>query len=376
MALTINHEIAMKHPKQFIPGAIYRKKAAELDRKLGMPPGSLIHVGEQKTETTVISLIDYDVDQMTEQTVETLDACLPFKDRSSVTWINIDGLHDVSVIDRIGKLFDIHPLVLEDVLNTVQSPKIEEHDQHLFIVLKALRYEATADAILEDQLSIIVGRNILITFQEHPNDLLKPVRDRIRNGRSRIRKRSSDYLMYALLDTVVDHHLMVLDVLGEKLDRLETASLDDITQLHLQSVFALKKKLFAMRKVNRPLREIVGNLLKSECELIDDSNRIYFRDVNDHLIHLVDGIEVYRELINSLVDTYLSTLSLRMNEVMKVLTIAAAVFMPLTFLVGVYGMNFEHMPELGWRWGYFMVWGVMIATILVLLAFFRRRSWL
>jgi len=297
-------------------------------------------------------------------------------DSQTVTWINIDGLSDINLIDRIGKIFNIHPLILEDILNKGHRPKIEQYDDHLFMVLNSLRFDAASDTIREEQVSIITGQNYLITFQENPSLIFKSIIGRIKSKKGKIRKLKSDYLTYALMDTVVDHNFAILEILGEKLEALDDILLDSVTQEHIQAVFTVKKKVFAMRKSIWPIREIVGSILKNEFELIGEATLIYFRDVNDHVMQIVDVMETYREVVSSMIDVYQSTLSLKMNEVMKVLTIAAAIFMPLTFIAGIYGMNFKFMPELEWKWGYFIVWGSMIALAGFMLLIFRRKKWL
>lgn len=355
---------------------LHLSKLRSSRKKVGAPPGMLMHVGEQKVEKPVISIIEYDTERFTETVVNSPEDCRRFKDTDTVSWINVDGLHDVGLIEEFGNLFDIHPLILEDILNTGQRTKIEENENHLFVVLKSLSYNAETDVMKEDQISAICGRNYVISFQERPSSLFKPVIDRIRNKRLKIRRRGSDYLTYALIDTVVDHNYTVLEVVGEKLELLDNVILDEVSQEHIQAVFDLKKKVFAMRKSIWPLREITGAVLKGEFELIEESTLIYYRDVNDHVLQIMEAVEVYRDIVGSMVDTYLSTLSLKMNQVMKVLTIAASIFMPLTFVAGIYGMNFKFMPELEWKYGYFTVMGVMLLLIVVMLIIFRRKKWL
>jgi len=345
-------------------------------KKLGAPPGSLVHVGERNVENAVITVVDYHPDGVIETVLQSPEQCLPFKETSTVTWINVDGLHDVKMIERFGQLFNIHPLILEDVLNTGQRGKIEEHEEHQFVALKSIQYDAGSDRLREEQVSIVCGRNYLISFQEQPSGLFQPIIDRLRNRTLKIRRRGVDYLMYALVDTVVDNGFGILEIIGEKLETLDDINLESVTQEHIQAVFDLKKKIFAMRKSIWPMREISSAVLKGEFDLVDDTTLIYFRDVNDHIIQIIEAIDVYREVVSSMIDTYLSTLSLRMNQVMKVLTIAASIFMPLTFIAGVYGMNFRFMPELEWRWGYFAILGTMLVLIILMLAAFRRKKWI
>ncbi|MBU3917844.1 magnesium/cobalt transporter CorA [bacterium] len=347
-------------------------------KKAGLSPGTLIHVGERKAEETSISIIDYDQDHFQEKTIASIEECLPFKDTSTVTWINIDGLHDVNIIEPLGDMFNIHSLVLEDVLHTGQRPKIEEHESFLFLVMKSLRFDERKDTYMEDQVSVIVGENYIITFQEHSSSLFNAIKARLRkqSGKQNIRKRGTDYLAYALMDLMVDHNFEILEILGEKLELLDNTLFEDISQDYLQSVYDLKKMIFSLRKSIWPMRDIVYTIMKEEYSLIDDSTVNYFRDVYDHVMQIIDSIEVYRELISSMIDTYLATLNMKMNQVMKVLTIAASIFMPLTFIGAIYGMNFKFMPELEWKWGYFAVLVTMISIVITMLYLFRKNKWI
>jgi len=374
--VTKNRHTKTKALKQSNVDFLGLKRLRKASQKAGLSPGTLVQPEDKPAEKAVVTIINYNADDVTETVVDSIENQDAFKDSQTVTWINVEGLKDIELIGQIGKIFDIHPLILEDIVHTGHRPKIEAYDDHLFMVLNSLRYDMEADAIREEQVSIITGQNYLITFQEKPRELFKSVVGRIKNRKLRISKLKSDYLTYALMDTVVDHNFAILEILGEKLEKLDDILLENVTQEHIQAVFAVKKKVFSMRKSIWPIREIAGAFLKNDFDLIGEGTLIYFRDVNDHINQITDVMETYREVVSSMIDTYLSSLSLKMNEVMKVLTIAAAIFMPLTFIAGIYGMNFKYMPELEWKWGYFVVWGTMIGLGGLMLWLFRRKKWL
>ena len=293
-----------------------------------------------------------------------------------MTWINIDGLHEVEIIETIGTHFDIHPLILEDILHTGQRPKFEDFEKYIFIVFKMLYFDQNGDDILEEQISIILGSNFVISFQEKEGDVFNPVRERIRAGRFQIKKRSIDYLAYALIDAVVDNYFLILEKIGEKIEDLEEELLDNPTPETLQTIHHLKRKLISLRKSIWPLREVIGGLERGESALFHESTTIYLKDVYDHTIQVIDTIETFRDMVSGMLDTYLSNVSNKMNEVMKVLTIIATIFIPLTFIAGIYGMNFEFIPELKWHWGYFFIWGLMILIVIGMIFYFRRKKWL
>ena len=345
-------------------------------KKIGLAPGSLVHVGEKKTEEVQITLIDYDETHFQEQALEAIEESFPFKEEPTVTWINIDGLHEVSVIESLGKHFGLHPLILEDIVHTGQRPKMEDFEEYLFTVLNMLRYDPEDDQVKAEQVSLVVGPNYVLSFQERPGDVFNGVRERLRKGKGRIRKAGSDYLAYALLDAVVDEYFLILETIGEKIEVVEEKLLNNSTRETLQNMHDMKREMIFFRKQVWPLRELVNGLSKGESSLICESTGIYLRDVYDHTIQIIDTIESFRDMLSGMLDIYLSTISNKMNEVMKVLTIMATIFIPLTFLAGIYGMNFKYMPELEWRWGYFMVWGVMVVIGVSLVGYFKRKRWL
>jgi magnesium transporter len=345
-------------------------------KKPGLPPGTLVYTGEKKDEKVSIGFIDYDETQFQEKEVENIEECFPFKDTPTVTWINVDGVHDVNLIEKLGSHFDLHPLIMEDIVNTQHRPKIEDSGSYIFIVLRMLSYDDQAGEIKSEQISLVLGGNFVISFQESRGDVFEPVRDRIRKGKGRIRKMGADYLTYALLDAIVDNYFVALERLGEIIEDTEDDLVQQPTPNTLQAIHSLKKEAITLRRLVWPLREVISDMTRSETPLIQDSVNIYLRDVYDHIIQVIDTIEGFRDMVAGMLDIYLSSLSNKMNEVMKVLTIFASIFIPLTFITGVYGMNFAFMPELGWRWGYPAVLILMALAAVAMLIYFRRKKWL
>jgi len=345
-------------------------------QKVGLVPGTLVHIGERKIEKVRIRIIDYDGTQLEEKEVKTVEECFPFKDKPTISWINIDGLHDVEVVEKIGKQFGLHPLILEDIVHTGQRPKLEDFGDHIFIVLKMLYYDTEKGELEAEQFSLIFGENFVISFQERVGDIFEPLRERIRKGKGRVRKAGADYLAYALIDSIVDNYFVILEQLGEKIEDAEQELATDPGVATLQSIRAFKKEMIFLRKSIWPLREVVNSLERGESSLINESTLIYLRDVYDHTIQIIDTVESYRDMLSGMLDVYLSSISNKMNEVMKVLTIFAAIFIPLTFVAGVYGMNFSFMPELGWQWGYFAILLVMAIIGAILIVYFKRKRWL
>ncbi|MCL7415908.1 MAG: magnesium/cobalt transporter CorA [ANME-2 cluster archaeon] len=348
----------------------------KVHRKAGLPPGTLEHVGEKKVETVKICIIDYDEAHFEEKEAMTVEECFPFKETPTVTWINIDGLHEVNIIEKVGQLFEMHPLVMEDILHTGQRPKCEDFDSYIFIVLKMLLFEEAKNIIQAEQVSFILGSNFVISFQEGEGDIFNPVRERIRKSKGRIRKMGGDYLAYALMDAIVDHYFVILEKLGERIEEIEEELVTNPVPQTLQTIHELKREMIFLRKSVWPLREVFSGLERGESSLIQESTTIYLRDVYDHTIQVIDTIETFRDMVSGMLDIYLSSVSNKMNEVMKVLTIIATIFIPLTFIAGVYGMNFEYMPELGWQWSYPLVWIVMIGIGFSMSLYFKKKKWL
>lgn len=344
--------------------------------KFGLAPGSVIHVGERLESSSRIRLLEFDKDSLIERDIETVQALRPPKDKTTVSWFRISGLHDVDLIKQLGDEFDIHQLVLEDIVNTHQRPKLEEFEDIVFIVLRVIRFDAETLKFDNEQFSLILGDNFILTFEESASDLLQPIVRRIQNSRGKFRSQGADYLSYSLIDLIVDHYFLIEDSLDEIIENLEDRLLLAPSPEMLITIQKLKRGMIFVRRAVSPLREVLSGLLRSESELIEEVTKVYLRDVYDHTIRVAEGLDSYRDLIAGLLEIYLSSLSNKMNEVMKILTIFATIFIPLTFLAGVYGMNFEHMPELKWEWSYPVFWSISIATALGLLFFFKRKRWL
>ena len=352
------------------------KNRRKVKLRAGLPPGTLIPpAGSLDGEPALITIIDYDAGTFQEKTATSIEECLPFRETDTVTWINVDGLSDTGLIGRIGKSFNIHPLILESILNTGQRPKMEDLGTYIYVNVKMLQYLEAGRKVKIEQVGLIVGRNYVISFQEDAGDVFDPVRERIRKD-GRIRKYGTDYLAYALLDAIVDNYFIVMESLGEQVELLEEALVSNPSKDMLMNIHALKKDMIYLRKSVWPLREVISGLERSDNDLVKDATRIYLRDVYDHTIQVIDTIETFRDMVSGMIDIYLSGMSMRLNEVMKVLTLIATIFIPLTFIVGVYGMNFRYMPELNHPYGYYGVWAVIIIVTVAMLLYFRKKRWI
>jgi magnesium transporter len=346
-------------------------------QKTGLPPGTLMYVGDKSAQTTHLSIIDYNETTLREVQITDLKDLDSFLAAETITWLNVDGLKDILLLETIGKKFNLHTLTLEDVLHTEQRPKFEEFDDYLYIVLKMLTYDTTKGDIHNEQVSFIVTTNCVITFQEdHEGDVLETIRERIRTAKGRVRKRGSDYLAYALLDAIVDHYFVILENLSEKIDKLEDKILHQPNVNVLNQLNKLKRQMIWLRKSIWPVREILASLDRNTSPLIQDSTKIYLRDLYDHTVQVMDTIETFRDILSGLLDVYLSSSSNRMNSVMKVLTIITTIFMPLTFIAGIYGMNFDYMPELHWELGYPFSLAIMVGITLIMMWYFKKKEWL
>jgi magnesium transporter len=358
------------------------KRHRKVSMKLGLKPGSVVYVGRERTEPVEIDIIDYSDTEHTAASNLTVKGAAGYKDGSTITWINVDGIHEPSIVKELGAEFDIHPLVLEDIVNTRHQPKLEDSEHYVFIVLKMLLGFDEKGELKKEQVSVLFGRQWVITFQEIGEDIFDSVRNRILRRVPRERFMSSDYLAYALLDAVVDHYFVLLEQIGEKIDIIDDEVSDNPNPNHLESIRKLKRQLIFMRKAVWPLREVIGGLERLETDLIKDSTTPYLRDLYEHVIQVIDTVETYRDMLSVLLDLYRTGIANRMNEIMKVLTILASIFIPLGFLAGVYGMNFDtgassfNLPELGFRFGYPMFWAIAILIAGGLLWFFRRKNWL
>ncbi len=351
-------------------------KVSRARGRIGLPPGSLVYLGEEKVEQVRVSVIDYNETELNETAVGYADECSKFIKRDSVTWINVTGLHDTELLAGLGDVFGLHPLVLEDILHLGQRPKLEDHDDYVFCTLQMLYRRPGEQSIVSEQVSMVLGKGYLLTFQEMDGDVFDMIRERIRTGKGRIRKMGCDYLAYALIDAIVDNYFVVLEEIGEKSEALQESVLEKPEPATLQTIHRVRRELIGLRKYLWPLREVVSNLEKTESRLISKGMGPYLRDVYEHTIQVIDSIESLRDVLSGALDTYMTVVSNRTNDVMKVLTIIATIFIPLTFVAGIYGMNFENMPELKWQYGYAGVWVVMVLLTTAMFAYFRRKKWL
>jgi len=345
------------------------------NRTVNQVPGTMTYVGHKESSETKLEVIDYDIEHYERFTSSSPDDAFNYVDENSVTWFNIDGLNNIEEIEKLGDYYELHPLVMEDIVNTGQRPKIEEYQDYLFIVAKMLYHKE--GEIENEHISMIVGKNYVITFQESDGDVFDPIRERIETSKGRIRGKGADYLMFALLDSIIDNYFLVIDDMSDRIELLEeslfTSRPSDDIVFEIQD---LKRNILRIRRAVFPLREVINRLEKMESEIIDPHTGNYIRDLYDHIIQISENIEIYREMIWGLMDMYMTTISNKMNEVMKVLTIMASIFIPLTFIAGIYGMNFEYIPELQWKYSYFVLWGFMIIIFLLMLYYFKRKKWL
>jgi magnesium transporter len=351
---------------------LFRVKA----KPVGLSPGTLVHVGQKKTEKPAISLVDYSRDSYETLSDISIDEAVQYKETDTVSWINLSGIHEIDLIETLGKSFGIHNLALEDILNTHHRPKVEDIDHLSLIILKMLFFDDETLNIETEQVSLVLGPHFVLTFQEREGDVFNGVRERLQRSSGRIRQRGSDYLAYALVDSIVDSYFHILEKVGDQLSQLEEDLLQDPDQTALGRIHHFKRQLMLLRKSVWPLREVISNLYKEESSLIKEDTQIYLRDLYDHTIQVLDTVEIFRDTVSGLQDLYMSAVGNRMNEIMKVLTIMASIFIPLTFIAGIYGMNFDYIPELKWQWGYFAVWGIMILSAVCMLIYFKRKKWL
>ena len=333
-------------------------------------------VGEKRSEKVKLSVINYDGASFQEKEVRNVEEAVSFRKKASVTWLNIDGVHQPEIIEQVGKSFGVHPLVLEDIANTGQRPKMEDFDDYIFVVLRMLRFDEEENKTKTEQISMVFGPDFVVSFQEREGDVFDIIRERLRNNKGRIRKLGADYLAYSLIDAIVDNYFMVLEKLGEAIEEIEDKLVTNPRSETLQIIHYLKRETVFLRKSVWPLREVVSRLERSESPLISKSTFVYLRDVYDHTIQVMDSVDTFRDMLSGMLDIYLSSVSNRMNEVMKVLTVIATIFIPLTFIAGIYGMNFKVMPELEQPWGYPAVLILMLTIAVVMLIYFRRKKWL
>ncbi|MGD7652316.1 MAG: magnesium/cobalt transporter CorA [Verrucomicrobiales bacterium] len=349
-----------------------RKRSA----KAGLSPGTMVFLGEQKVDALCVDVVSYGPDRYSELRDVGVGVCGELAKGPGIDWISVNGIHDVGLIESLGSCFGLHPLTLEDIVNTGLRPKIEEFESYLFATLKMIRFDEAAGAVEMEQVSLIFGENYVVSFQEGGADVFAPVRERLRFGKGRIRSRRADYLAYSLMDAVVDEYFLLVERIGDRIEVLDDKILEDPDPGDLQEVHRLKREILGLRKAVWPLREEIAAMEKSDSELIRGDTRVFLRDLYDHAIHVIDMVETYRDLLTGMHDTYLSSVSNRMNEVMKVLTNIATIFMPLSFIAGMYGMNFENMPGLRQPYGFVVVLAVMLTIGVGMAVYFRRKNWL
>ena len=344
--------------------------------KMGLPPGTLLHMGRAYNEKVRTNVLTYNAGQAGEKADASLAELSRAKEPGTISWIRVIGLHDTAYVEKIGECFSIHPLVLEDIVNTHRRPRCEDYGSYLYIVLKSFHIEKCGDELTADQISLIVGDNYLISFEERENRHLDPLRARILDAAGLIRNKGSDYLAYALIDIIVDHYFVVLEDIGDKIETLEEELVIRPGSNAIQEIHELKRKMLLFRKALWPLREVIGSLGRGESPFIKEGTLIYLRDVYDHTIQVLDTLETYRDILSGMLDIYLSSISNKMNQIMKVLTVISTIFIPLTFIAGVYGMNFKYMPELELVWAYPAVLVFMLAISLGMIRYFHTRKWL
>jgi magnesium transporter len=354
-----------------------QRPANRPSRKIGLSPGTLVHLGRRMADEVRIEVLHCAGEgALARQTVDNVDQLAAYHHADGLTWVDVNGIHDVKVIGRIGELFGLHSLLLEDVVSAHQRPKFETHGEHLFLVLKMLLHNEETDELEMEQVSVVIGQGFVLTFQERERDTFDPVRRRLADPATRVRQHGADFLAYALVDTIVDNYFAVLEWLGDRIEDIEDRLIESPDPTTLREVYDLKRSLVELRRVVWPLRDALNAMSRGDAPLIKPGTLPYLRDVQDHTLRVIDTIETYRDMAVTLVEMYMSGASHRLNEVMRVLTVIATIFIPLTFIVGVYGMNFDRLPELHWWWAYPVLWVIMLTIAGGMVGFFRRRGWI
>ncbi len=345
-------------------------------KKAGQPPGTAVYTGRKKTSETRITVLNYSEQDAKETHGQTLDEVLPLEKTPGVTWIHVEGLQNVDLIEQLAKRYHIHPLTVEDILNVDQRPKVEEFENYLYITLKMLTWNEKRRVFRMEQISFLLGKDFLLSFQERENAYFKPIRERLQNSANqRMRQQGPDYLVYRLMDAIVDYYFVVLEGIGDQIEKIEDIIITNPQPQNTRTIYQLKRQLMIVRKAIWPMREAASHLIQMDA-IFTPFTRIYLRDLYDHVVQAIDTVETCRDIVASMLDIYLSSLTTRMNEVMKTLTIVGTIFIPITFIASFYGMNFQDMPELHWRYGYAMVIGVMTAMTIGMLIYFRRKKWI
>lgn len=350
-----------------------RKRA----QKTGQPPGTAVYTGNKKLTETRISVLNFTADNFHETNGKTLEECLPPNKEPGITWINIEGLNNTKLIEQLCQRYNIHPLTLEDILNVSQRPKVEEFENYVFLTLKILLWRTKRNTFSSDQLSLVFGNDFVLSFQERGSTLFNNIRERLcSESTQRLRQQGADYLVYRLTDTVIDYYFVILEELGYQVEKVEELIVNNPQPQNTRTIYRLKRQIISLRKAIWPVREMLSHLLQMEDKFVTPFTRVYLRDLYDHIVQAIDTIETFRDMLSGMLDMYLSSLTNRMNEVMKTLTIIATIFIPITFIASVFGMNFDYMPELHWRWAYFVVLGIMFSIALSMIYYFWRKKWL
>jgi len=346
-------------------------------RKAGLMPGTPVHLGTERGSPPRMLLLHYDGEQFEESEIASVATDVAARERPGVTWINIEGVHEVELLERFAQTFGLHPLVTEDIANTSQRPKLEDYGSYLYIVVRMLSWHEATREVVSEQVSLILGPNFLLSFQEGiEGDAFNPIRERLRTAKGRLRREGADYLAYSLIDAIVDGYFVVLERLGEEIERLDAELAGSRTAGVARDIQLLKREMIYLRRAVWPLRETINGLQRAESSLVHPSTAVYLKDVYDHSIEVIDSVETYRDVLTGMLENHLSLLTTRLNEVMKVLTVIATIFIPLSFITGIYGMNFRYIPELEWPWGYPLVLVIMVAIGVGMLFYFRRKRWL
>lgn len=343
--------------------------------KAGLPPGTLIHLGEKKVDRALISIMRYSSTDFVEQTNCSIEDVEKHLNSEGITWVNIDGIHDPEIIEKVGKLIKMHPLLMEGILNTFQRPKYEDYDHHVYLNLKMLGIAINKRTIISEQIGFVLGENYIVSFQEQPGDLFDTIRNRLRENKGQVRVKKSDYLFYRFIDTIVDNYFLITEHLSLKNEALEDQVLKNPTPEILNEIQHIKKSLIRVKKAVVPLREAVNAIQREENPLIRESTRPFIRNVYEHISQVMEWCDTQRDTVGGVMDLYLSEISNRMNEVMKTLTIIATIFIPLTFIAGIYGMNFEYIPELQWHYGYHAFWLIIVIMTVLMVVYFRKKKW-
>lgn len=365
---------SIKNP---IPKVDFRRFSEVLSVKktIGQAPGTLVYTGKKNEIKVALEVFSYDENTIEEKAGSSLIDVISIKDNQKNNWLNIDGLHNIELIHEIGEMFKLNPLMLEDILHVEQRPKMEDFGEYIFFTIKM--FHDNPDGSIEyEHVSFVLGENFVISFQEKPKDVFDLIRDRLRNSYGKIRQKESDYLFYRFIDTIIDNYFLVMDRIAEKIESLEDEVMENPSTKTLQKLQVVRKELIYLRRSIYPLRESINSILKSESKLMHQDTERFFMDVYDHTIQIIESLETYRDLLSGIMDLYMNTASNRMNEIMKVLTIMSTIFIPMTFIAGIYGMNFDHMPELHLKYGYAIAWGLMIFVSIMMLFFFKRKKWL